>query len=124
MQYIYIPSEVCDLTDNETIDDETDITGNEDEDYDTSDDEALAERVQTPTWKKDEIEYTHSPLSNEFNDKMVLQEKLFGKTPLEPLNKEDKGRRVTYANHCPKMVLAYGVSKLLVVKYTIEMFLE
>lgn len=62
--------------------------------WDSSDDETLESKRRrilsansrlgsTTKWKKGQIEYTHTPISNEFRSCEELKNRLLGKTPLE-----------------------------------------
>lgn len=110
MNAVYIPPEVDVLTDEENIDDnemlheipldreiagtfEIDV-GNDDDLYDESDEESLAEkkrrmlpmRVQKskePKWGKKELTHIRLPESNENEALKNLRDSLEGKTPLE-----------------------------------------
>ncbi|KAI4470579.1 hypothetical protein MML48_1g10919 [Holotrichia oblita] len=122
---VYIPQDVDFVTDEETMDDESnlreaqepsDIVGTFElhvpkntkcldqsstlsstastPDFDSSDDETLESKrrrmlpandhqASQVKWKKGQIEYTHTPISEEFRSCEELKNKLWGKSPLE-----------------------------------------
>nr|CAH7765853.1 unnamed protein product [Callosobruchus chinensis] len=97
MDAVYIPPEVDTLTDEEDVPDNTELPdqsftlSTENPEWDSTDDESLESKrrltlstndrlASTVKWKKGQIEYAHTPISDEFRSCEELKNTLSEKT--------------------------------------------